>query len=122
LTPFSGKFRGTSMGLRSVPFVFSVFAAVALFAACNGQGEGDICDQRNGNNDCQNGYGCTQPSPPFVGDRCCPGDPSLATVPACKTGVASVNVDAAAPASAAEAGTTGDSAATTDTGTDGPSE
>jgi hypothetical protein len=62
----------------------------ALVGACAGQGEGDVCDPRNGNNDCQDGYTCTPPQPSQPsnsGYRCCPGDIAIATQAACKAGV-----------------------------------
>jgi hypothetical protein len=119
------------MGLRFVPFVFWASAALALFAACNGQSEGDICDPRNGNNDCQNGYACTAPMAPYMGNRCCPGDLSLATAPACKVGVAAIDASTAAPGAGADDAASvdaapdaaaGDSAAVVDAASDGPTE
>ncbi|MCL2450907.1 MAG: hypothetical protein FWD17_18340 [Polyangiaceae bacterium] len=97
------------MASRVRPIFFSALAPLVLAAACNGQGAGDACDHRNGNNDCQSGYVCVTVSAPFSGDRCCPGDRSLPSVPACGTGGGGGNggeTDAAAPAETAEAGAT----------------
>jgi hypothetical protein len=89
------------MPSRVTPFVSSALAVLALIAACNGQGEGDECDPRNGNNDCRNGYVCTTPPPQFMGMRCCPSDTALATHPACQTGGGALDASAAPPDSSA---------------------
>jgi hypothetical protein len=120
------------MAHRLVPFLLSSLVGLVLLGACNGQGEGDICDMRNGNNDCQNGYVCRQPAAPFMGSRCCPGE-APATVPACGSGnVGLGDAGTAAPdaaidassASDATAATTSDAAgsAPADASTDGPTE
>jgi hypothetical protein len=88
------------MTLRLVTSVFRSLSSIAFLivvGACNGQGEGDICDLRNGNNDCQNGYVCTMPPPPFMGTRCCPGNQALATVAACKVSSGGLDAGTAAP-------------------------
>jgi hypothetical protein len=97
------------MASRFVPFVFFVLASVAVAAlavACNGQGEGDLCDLRNGDNDCQNGFKCSSPQPGFFGNRCCPADPALAKVNACKVGTTGVNSSPSPPDAGADAGAT----------------
>jgi hypothetical protein len=73
------------MPSRHVAAFTFLISALALFGACNGQSEGMVCDPRNGNSDCQNGYRCIV-SPTLgsmAGDRCCPGDLALATTFAC---------------------------------------
>jgi hypothetical protein len=80
------------MTLRKSHFVLFVFAlvvtgAVALVAACSGQGEGERCSvlsDNNGDDDCA-GLHCT-PAGQLNGsstDRCCPADRTQATTPVC---------------------------------------
>jgi hypothetical protein len=90
------------MAIRFASSVFFALVSLALVGACNGQGEGDPCDTRNGNNDCQNGYVCTtMTAANFMGPRCCPGNPALATQAACRAGAGAVTPVDAGPIDAA---------------------
>ncbi len=75
------------MLLRSLTALAALLLTVTLFGACDGQGEGDVCDPRLGtigNSDCRNGYYCkTMTGSQMTGARCCPGDPALVTTTAC---------------------------------------
>jgi hypothetical protein len=70
---FSGKFRGAPM--RASALLVPAFLAVLIASACSSQGEGDYCDQANGDNDCASGLKCT-PAPGLAtqtnNTRCCP--------------------------------------------------
>jgi hypothetical protein len=63
---------------------------VAALAACDGQGQGDLCNTMAGsagNNDCQSGLVCT-PRQAIVASPygiCCPVDLSTATASNCQT-------------------------------------
>jgi hypothetical protein len=81
---------------RSVAAFFFLLSTLALVGACNGQSEGDVCDPRNGNGDCRNGYACTPKT--LGGDRCCPTDLALVTTAACGLNQgASTDASSAAP-------------------------
>ena len=92
------------------PFVHATLAAfisLTLPGGCDVQGEGQILNAANGNNDCANGYTCTSPDvlPPGInGARCCPGDRSLATSPACGASQAGPEAGTAAPVGDAASG------------------
>jgi hypothetical protein len=100
------------------------FLAMAVFAGCSNESEGQPCDTNAGDagsSDCNGGLVCTSNLPNANGPRCCPADRSTASTPECAlaTGVADANPsppDAFSSSSGgdAEAGT-GD--ATTDGGT-----
>jgi hypothetical protein len=109
--------------MRVRPFVRFVVstAALALAAlpvACSNQGEGEFCDTRFQNDDCQSGLVCVEQAPGLsamegiVTSRCCPSDSTQATTAACMTNVAGVgdasnevgeaSVDAASEAGSSE--------------------
>jgi hypothetical protein len=60
-----------------------LLSTLALFGACNGQSEGEVCDTLNNSADCQNGYFCKPPSGGVKYARCCPGDIARATTAVC---------------------------------------
>jgi hypothetical protein len=65
--------------------LFAVLASLTALIACSNQGEGEYCDQSNGDNDCQSGLVC-KPAPGLTGTfttRCCPMSPADATTSAC---------------------------------------
>jgi hypothetical protein len=93
--------------MRPLPSLLSFgalagLAALFVFGGCNGQTEGQICDKRNGDGDCQNGYTCTvAPLPPGInGARCCPGNLALATTPACGMSQGGLDANSAPPVDA----------------------
>jgi hypothetical protein len=117
------------MAHRLAFFLLSSLAGLVLLGGCNGQGEGDVCDMRAGNNgtdDCQNGLTCFPPMAPFNYPRCCPSDTTLASVPACRPGSSGLgDAQTAAPdaseldatvSSDASAGSTGDASVASDDG------
>lgn len=84
----------------SFPVVFAV-VATALLAACQGQGEGQLCDTRagnGGNDDCQSGLTCQSGHgvvmSPF--GICCPAN-GPATTSACSTTGTSLDANPAPP-------------------------
>jgi hypothetical protein len=105
------------MPSRFVAAVIVLLSTLALFGACNGQGEGDVCDKRNGDNDCRNGYTC-QIHAGVQGARCCPGNPAAVTTVACGLNQG-VGTDASSAAPPADAG---DEDATTPAVEDGASD
>ncbi len=98
------------MRSRSALLLAPWLLVFALFAACDGQGEGQACALLNGNADCQNGLVCK-----FVqgvsGDRCCPANVSLSTTAVCGVQQNGSDASTAAPpldGSAAQPGEGGD--------------
>lgn len=85
--------------MRVRPFVRLVVSTAALLlaalpVACSNQGEGEFCDTRFGNDDCQSDLVCVQQAPGLsdmqgiVTSRCCPSDSTQATTAACMANVA----------------------------------
>jgi len=73
------------MRVRSIPVFAPYLVVLGLFAACNRQGEGQVCDPRagnNGNDDCQTGLTC-QTIPGATYATCCPPMLAQATASAC---------------------------------------
>jgi hypothetical protein len=64
--------------------------------ACSNQGEGERCELRNGNDDCQDGLICN-PTQYQGSNRCCPVDSAAATHPACVTPTSPITADSAPP-------------------------
>ncbi len=100
--------QGLAATLRLVVF------AVASTAACNGQGEGQLCDPKagnTGNDDCQSGLTC-QFRPAYVITSyglCCPPS-GQSTTTACSVNGSSVDASPAPPADAAFMEPTADAA------------
>jgi hypothetical protein len=93
------------MPVRSTLIFAPCLVVVGLFAACNRQGEGEVCDPRannNGNNDCTSNLTCQLIGgvPPT---RCCPSDLARATAPACGANHAVVDANTAPPDSSPDA-------------------
>lgn len=79
--------------MRVRPFVRFVVSAAALVlvafpVACSNQGEGDFCDMRFGDDDCQSGLKC-EAAPGLMAmegivlTRCCPPNTNQATTSVC---------------------------------------
>jgi hypothetical protein len=127
------------------PASFALFAGVALATlavGCSNQGEGEFCDINAGviGGDCADGLQCG-PAPGLQAmagantDRCCPGAPGVATVPACMQSASAIDastegpdgsIDGASEAAPVEAGEASVEASTPEAGsndatTDGPS-
>lgn len=68
----------------------AIFALVLpLFASfgCANQGEGERCDRRNNNEDCESGLVCTSKETlKSNADLCCPPPPRVPSVPQCSPG------------------------------------
>jgi hypothetical protein len=64
--------------------------------ACSNQGEGERCELRNGNDDCQDGLICN-PTQYQGSHRCCPVDSATATHPACVIPTSPITADSAPP-------------------------
>lgn len=93
--------------LLILPVVFAATATVFL-AACQGQGEGALCNQQagnNGNDDCQSGLTC-QSRPATVmnpfGLCCPPNGPSSSS--ACSTNTTSIDANPEPPPPATDDG------------------
>jgi hypothetical protein len=86
--------------LLRIPFWLAVSA---LVLACNGQGEGEVCDKNagnSGNDDCASGLVCTpntQLAAGTVGARCCPVDVSKATTTVCQGTIGVLDASSAPP-------------------------
>jgi hypothetical protein len=83
--------------------LLALVASMTAAVACSNQGEGEVCDQNNGSNDCQDGLVC-ESAPGITGAtglvnvfRCCPPSTTLATTAACSSPSATV-IDAATEA------------------------
>lgn len=78
-----------------------LFLLGLLMTSCSNQGEGERCDIRNFNTDCQAGLSCVS----FLGSNarnyqlCCPAPPAVSVVPACNAGSTSTDGGAAAEGS-----------------------
>ena len=73
------------MRVRSALFFAPCLVVVGFFAACDRQGEGQVCDPRaanNGDSDCQSGLTC-QIIPGAANATCCPPNLAQATMAAC---------------------------------------
>ncbi len=93
------------MRVRSTLIFAPCLVVLGLFAACNRQGEGEVCDPRandNGNSDCTSNLTCQ-----IIGGvlpmRCCPPDLARATAPACGANHAVVDANTAPPDSSPDA-------------------
>lgn len=70
----------------------AIFALVLPFAlassfGCADQGEGERCDRRNNNEDCESGLVCTSKETlKSNSDLCCPPAPKVPSVPQCSPG------------------------------------
>src|ERR1700730_11838529 len=72
-----------SLGRTLLPVLAAV--ALAVVTSCAGQGEGELCNTKagnNGNDDCQGGLVCVT-SPNYVNGRCCPQDRNQARTAVC---------------------------------------
>jgi hypothetical protein len=86
------------MRLRSALLLFPWLLALALFAGCNGQSEGQVCSTDNGSSDCGDGLTCTAGSELGVmGARCCPSDRTQATTAVCSVHQNGIDADTSAP-------------------------
>lgn len=66
-----------------------LLAGIMIGSACSNQGEGERCEEQNGNNDCNTDEGliCFKKSDlnsSASSDTCCPRDRTKATSPVCK--------------------------------------
>jgi hypothetical protein len=87
------------MRVRSALFFAPCLVVVGLFAACNRQGEGQVCDPRaanNGDSDCQSGLTC-QTIPGAANATCCPPNLAQATMAACGVNHALLDANTAPP-------------------------
>jgi len=96
------------MRVRSALLFAPCLVVVGLLAACDRQGEGQVCDPRaanNGNDDCQSGLAC-QTIPGAANATCCPPNLAQATVAACGANHTLLDANTAPPdsAQAAEGG------------------
>lgn len=86
--------------------VLASFGAVlALFVACSNNGEGERCEKASdnfGNDDCNDGLICKPPNElnNSSSARCCPPDPTRATVDVCRVFQSPVGADGSAPVDA----------------------
>jgi hypothetical protein len=93
------------MRVRSTLIFVPCLVVLGLFAACNRQGEGDVCDPRandNGNSDCTSNLTC-QTIGGVLPTRCCPPDLARATAPACGANHAVLDANTAPPDSLQDA-------------------
>ncbi len=71
-------------------FLLGLPLVVALGAgSCNNQNEGERCDIKSGNKDCQSGLFCVSSGDLLdhtVGDRCCPAQTTASTNVLCRLG------------------------------------
>ena len=96
------------MRLQIASLFLSCLVGGALFAACSNQAEGQRCDPRFGNDDCQDGLVCKRASElGGVYDICCPA--AGANVVECRRSISVDGGDTPAPdATAPDAATTSD--------------
>ncbi|MCA9591107.1 MAG: hypothetical protein KC657_37675 [Myxococcales bacterium] len=80
----------------------AIAATVALFMACSNNAEGERCEKDSdnfGNDDCQDGLVC-KPANELnnaSSARCCPPDPTKATVDVCRVFQSPAGTEAGAP-------------------------
>lgn len=101
------------------PFFAVALGALLWPVACSNQGEGQRCDWRNGNDDCESGLECIRVSQlsgatASVGDAalCCPHDPLAAKVDACLRVGQLIGADAGSDGAAGAEASTGGSSST----------
>jgi hypothetical protein len=73
--------------MRVSALLVPAFVAVLAASACSNQGEGSVCDQNNGSNDCETGLTCVHAPGLSAGlvnsNRCCPTPPAQPTTAVC---------------------------------------
>ncbi len=62
-------------------FIVACLSALISAVACSNQGEGERCDTRNGNDDCESGLYCT-PLSQLAGDNAAKGEGAALCCPA----------------------------------------
>ncbi len=101
----------------------AIAATVALFMACSNNAEGERCEKDSdnfGNDDCQDGLVC-KPANELnnaSSARCCPPDPTKATVDVCRVFQSPAGTEAGAPPDATSPARTDAAADAADAGTD----